>query len=158
MPKAKPTIYKRRVSVTSAELEALLQQVRGIKTTTVSSVKQKRVIRSARNRKRGEDTVMSRYYICSLFDMATKIVYVCGGQGYTENLVDSLLKEDHELYTFETKRYGRTQYQIISCNRRTSYGLRLEDFTGWKEIRVLRGTGDFHFMLHNHKGRNRVIK
>ena len=144
--------------MTSAELEALLQQVRGIKTTAKPRNKKKRTPRSARNRKRGEDTVMSRYYICSLFDETTKIVYICGGQGHTENLVDSLLEEDHELHTFDTKRYGKTQYQIISYNKRTSYGLRLEDFTGWKEIRVLRGSGDFHFMLHNHKGRGRVIK
>jgi hypothetical protein len=144
--------------VTPAELEALLRQVRGIKSTTAPNVKRERVIRSARNRKRGEDTVMSKYYICSLFDMTTKIVYVCGGRGYTENLVDNLLKEEHELHTFDTKRYGETQYQVISYNKRTSYGLRLEDFTGWKEIRVLRGSGDFHFMLHNHKGRGRVIK
>ena len=145
--------------MTEAELDALLRQIRGEKGTTKKPTKKKeRVSRVARTRKRGKDTVMSKYYICSLFDMTTKIVYVCGGAGFTERLVDSLLEDGHDLYTFDTKRYGKTQYQIISYNKRTSYGLRLEDFTGWKEVRVLRGSGDFHFMLHNHKGRERVIK
>lgn len=148
--------------MTSEELERLLQQVRGLK--TVRDVKQEtpkprvpKTPKTEKLRKHGEDTAMSRYYVCSIFDMTTKIVYVCGGTGFTERLVDSLLEEEHDLYTFETQRYGETKYQIISYNGRTSYGLKTEDFSGWKEIRVLRGTGDFHFMLHNRKGRQGVV-
>jgi len=143
--------------VTSAELDALLRQIQGIKGTTPAP-KKERVPRRSAAREHGKDTVMSRYYICSLFDMSTKTVYVCGGAGFTERLVDDLLEKEHNLYTFETQRYGKTKYQIISYNGRTSYGLHLEDFTGWKEIRVLRGTGDFHFMLHNRKGIQGVVK
>lgn len=145
--------------MTEAELDLLLQQIHGKKATPPSTKKKKkRVSRTLSRRKRGEDTVMSKYYICSLFDLTTKIVYVCGGLGYTERLIDDLLEQEHELFTFETKKLGKTKYQIMSYNRRTAYGLRLEDFTGWQEIRVIRGTGDFHFMLHNHKGRRGVIK
>ena len=142
--------------MTNEELNRLLQQVRGIK-QEAPKPRIPRVPRTAKLRKHGEDTVMSKYYICSLFDMTTKIVYVCGGVGFTERLVDELLEKEHNLYTFETQRYGKTKYQIISYNGRTSYGLRTEDFIGWKEIRVLRGTGDFHFMLHNRKGRKGVM-
>ena len=145
--------------MTNEELNRLLSQVQGLKQVrdTKQEVPKPRVPRTAKLRKHGEDTVMSKYYICSLFDMTTKIVYVCGGVGFTESLVDELLEKEHNLYTFETQRYGKTKYQIISYNGRTSYGLRTEDFIGWKEIRVLRGTGDFHFMLHNRKGRQGVM-
>lgn len=143
--------------MTEAELEKLLDQIRGVKSTPPTKKGKRSTPKKHRTRGHGKDTIMSQYYICSFFDITTKIVYVCGGVGFTERLVDQLLEEEHELYTFDTK-HGKTKYQIMSRNKRTSYGLRLEDFIGWKEIKVLRGTGDFHFMLHNHKGRKGVMK
>jgi len=150
--------------VTEFDIELLLQRARGtnsvIKKKPKSKPKPKPKHKTARTRGWGEDTVMSKFYICSVFDETSSTVYVVGGLGATEKLVDKLTKRKrpHQLRTFKHKRLGDRPYRIISYNQKTAYGLRLDELTGWKKIVVLPGTGDFHFLLHNHRGRKAKVK
>lgn len=137
----------------SFDLAALLEQAN--KPRMASSTKKPRY--SMRNRPRGEDTVMSRFYICCVFDETNRIAYAVGGLGTTEKLVDRLVREGISLREFRHRGHKTTLYDIISKNGRVGYGFRVESLEMWKEIRVIRGTADFFFLLHNTHGRKGVV-
>ena len=142
--------------MTDAELQRLLDQVRGIKPASAKPTRKKRIARR-RNQPRawGEDTIMSKFYICSVFDETDGIAYVVGGLGTTEKLVDRLTKnrkKPHQLRTFKRRKEVKP-YQVMSYNRRTAYGFEVENIMNWKKIVVIPGTADFRFMLHNNRGR-----
>lgn len=146
--------------MTDAELQRLLAQVRGEKPTPVKPTKAKRIARRrGQPREWGADTVMSKFYICSILDETDGIAYIVGGLGTTEKLVDRLTKnrkKPHQLRTFKYRKKVKP-YQIMSYNRRTAYGFEVENIMNWKKIVVIPGTADFRFMLHNNRGRRGAI-
>lgn len=103
------------------------------------------------------ETYASQYFVYAVFDLTTGILYVIGGFGYTQRLVTKLLryKTPHRLHLFEgnNKNDIKFPWKLVSSGRRGGYGVRLDLDLPWKEMRVIRGSGIFHVMVHNHKGR-----
>jgi len=112
-------------------------------------VKVKKEPHSMPSRVWGGDTVMSKFYICAVFDETESIAYLIGGLGTTERLVDSLV--EHKL-----KAHDKKPYLVVSKGQKTSPGINL-DLLAWEKVVVIPGTGDFHFLLRNHRGRKAII-
>jgi len=140
--------------VNQAELQKLLDQI-DRKKTKIDGKKTKEVY----VRQWGEDSKVSQHYLCTVIDKTTSTLYLVGGVGTAENLVDSLIGEGHEVHQFEglTKKSPKFPVKIVSTGPRHSTGLMLDHPVKWDQMVVVRGEADFHIMLHNHHGRGRRV-
>lgn len=131
--------------------------------TPTTQRKKRRNLLTRLTRKWGQDTNRSQYYICLVYDLTAAVVYLIGGLGSAEKMVDQLTvkrKTPHELQLFvsdpnqKDRRPEKLPYKIVSKNGRHSGGVGFPaEISTWKKVVVVPNKADFHFMVYNHKGR-----
>ena len=133
------------------EMQALLDQIEG-KTTIVTK-------KEVFVRQWGEDSQVSKHYICTIIDETSETLYLVGGVGTAEQKVDSLTGEGHEIHQFEghSKKSPKSSVKVVSTGPRHIPGLLPTNDLPWKSMVVIKGTADFHVMLHNHHGRRKRV-
>lgn len=125
--------------------------------------KKRRNLLTRLTRQWGQDTNMSQYYIIVIYDLTSAIVYLVGGLGSAEKMVDQLTvkrKQPHELQLFvsdpnqKDSKPEKLPYKVVSKNGRHSGGVGFPAvISTWKKVIVVPNKADFHFMVYNHKGR-----
>lgn len=125
--------------------------------------KKRRNLLTRLTRQWGQDTNMSQYYIIVVYDLTVSILYLIGGLGNAEKMVDQLTvkrKTPHELQLFiadpnqKDGKPKRLPYKVMSKNGRHAGGVGFPaEVSDWKKVVVVPNKADFHFMVYNHKGR-----
>ena len=133
-------------------MQALLDQIDGKKVEVVTK-------KEVYVRQWGEDSQVSKHYICTVIDRTTETLYLVGGVGTAEQLVDSLIGEGHEIHQFEghAKKSPKSPVRVVSTGPRHVPGLMPDLNLKWETMKVVKGTADFHIMLHNHHGRRKRV-